>query len=122
MSENIMKGIAGLKVLAAGRLLGVAAPPGVTWVGPHPGFANAIAYTGVGDYQVTLLGCLANLVACPVATCGTVGAGTTIFASIVRTAAGAYGPPLVPGSLQVLLMQDAGGALDGSVDIMILAV
>lgn len=115
---NIIQGVAGLKVLAAGRLLGNIAGT-VAWVGPHPGFDDLpLTYTGVGNYQITLSGCLANLTAATVATSGTAG----LIASVVRTAPGAYGPPLVHGSLQVLLMQDSGVALDGAVDIMVLAV
>lgn len=118
MDNTLIQGVAGLKILAAGRLHGLVAGT-VAWIGPHPGFDDLpLTYTGVGNYQVTLSGCLANLTACPVATSGTAG----LIASVVRTAAGAYGPPLVHGSLQVLLMQDSGVALDGDVDLIVFAV
>jgi len=117
MNNNLITGIAGLKLLAAGRLHGLVAGT-VVFVGAHPGF-DTVTRTGPGDYLVTLSGCLANLTAVPVATSGT----ATLFATVVRAGAGAYGPPLVHGTLQVLLVAPgAGGALDGDVDIMVLAV
>jgi hypothetical protein len=113
--RNAIEGVAGLKVLAACRATG--APATVVFVGASPGFTLA-AYTGVGNYLLTMQGPLVNLTAVVIATSETAG----LIASVVRAGAGAWGPPVVGATLQVLLMSDAAAATDGTFDIMVLAL